>query len=111
MKRSIAAASVAMGLLALAACSTAPPAEPRPQPSEATRPAEPAPPAAEADMCGASKMQHLVGKPRSEIPVPVKPELQRVVCTTCAMTMDYRQDRLNFLFDAQTGIIKEVRCG
>jgi len=27
------------------------------------------------------------------------------------MTMDYAPERLNFLFDASTGLIKEIRCG
>lgn len=53
----------------------------------------------------------LVGKSRREIPVPVLPALQRVACTTCPITMDYNPRRLNFFFDAETGVIKEVRCG
>jgi hypothetical protein len=39
------------------------------------------------------------------------PALQRVACTTCPITMDYNPRRLNFFFDAETGVIKEVRCG
>jgi len=89
------------GLLVLAACSTAPPTK------DASAPA----PEPTADACGAKALQRLVGRPRSEIPVPVKPELQRVACTTCAITMDFNPDRLNFFFDEKTGIIKEVRCG
>ena len=30
---------------------------------------------------------------------------------TCPVTMDYNQNRLNFFFDADTGLIKEIRCG
>jgi len=56
-------------------------------------------------------MQRLVGRPRSEIPVPLVPSRQRVACTTCPVTFDYSPGRLNFFFDADTGIIKEVRCG
>ncbi|WP_068879310.1 peptidase inhibitor I78, partial [Phenylobacterium sp. CCH12-B4] len=79
-------------------------------------PVAPPPPAAPApqpvaDACRAGDHQYLVGRPRSEIPVPVKPDLQRVACTTCPVTMDFNPNRLNFLFDAQTGLIKEVRCG
>lgn len=62
-------------------------------------------------MCEAKALQHLVGKSRSEIPVPLDPSKRRVTCTTCPMTMDYRFDRVNILFDKVTGIIKEVRCG
>ena len=109
MKRAI----VLAALLALAACSTAP--EPTPAPAPPPAPAAPPPvrpaPQPAADACGAREMQSLVGRPRSEIPVPVRPEKQRVACTTCAVTQDFREDRLNFFFDAQTGLIKEVRCG
>jgi peptidase inhibitor I78 family protein len=90
-----------IGLLGLAACSTAPPAK-----EASAAPSDPT-----ADACGAKAMQRLVGRPRSEVPVPVKPELQRVACTTCAVTMDFNPERLNFFFDEKTGIIKEVRCG
>ena len=64
-------------LLLLAACgggSEPPPAVPMPSP----RPPPSAPPPPPADTCGARSMQHLVGRPRSEIPVPVNPGRQRV---------------------------------
>jgi hypothetical protein len=108
-------AIVLAGLVGLVACSTAPqpaPTSPPPPPSAAPPPVAPGPqPPPEADACKARDFQNLVGRPRSEIPVPVRPELQRVACTTCAVTMDFNQNRLNFFFDAQTGLIKEVRCG
>lgn len=107
MMRAIALA----GLLALAACSTAPEPAAPPPPATATAPPASPPPQPVADACGARDLQNLVGRPRSEIPVPVRPELQRVACTTCAVTMDFNPNRLNFFFDAQTGLIKEVRCG
>lgn len=91
---------LATGFLALAACAAAPPKgspEPSPQPV--------------ADACGARALQHLVGRHRSEIPPPAKPELQRVACATCAITMDYNPERLNIFFDEATGIIRDVRCG
>lgn len=75
----------------------------------AARPAPEPPPL--KDACGAAEAKNLVGRPRTEIPVPLDPSRQRVACTTCPVTQDYRPDRLNFFFDAQTGIIKEVRCG
>lgn len=96
-------------LLAVAACSTAP--EPAPAPPPPPPRASPPPPEPVADMCRAGDYQNLVGRPRSEIPVPVKPDLQRVACTTCPVTMDFNPNRLNFFFDAQTGIIKQVKCG
>jgi hypothetical protein len=63
------------------------------------------------DQCGAGAQQGLVGRPRTEVPIPIDPNRQRVACTTCPVTLDYRPDRLNFFFDAETGIIREVRCG
>ena len=104
---------VLAGLLALSACST--PQTSAPPPSSAPAPAPAPPPRSEAppsdDACNARAHQHLVGRSRSEVPVPVKPDLQRVACTTCPITMDHNPNRLNFFFDATTGIIKEVRCG
>lgn len=100
-----------LALLAVAGCSTAPPPQPAPPPAPAQAPAPPPAPRPAADSCGARDLQHLVGRARSEIPVPVKPELQRVACTTCPVTMDFNPNRLNFFFDAGTGLIKEVRCG
>jgi hypothetical protein len=101
-----------LGLMALFACAT-----PEPQPA----PAPPPPPKVEApppmpaeepkDSCGAKPLQYLVGKPKGEIPVPVDPTKRRVTCTSCPVTMDYSPERLNILFDADTGIIKEVKCG
>lgn len=99
-----------LGVLALAACASPPaeaPAPVQPPPPPAVSPAPPPAP----DSCGAAEAQRLVGRPRSEIPVPVRPELQRVACTTCPVTLDYNPNRLNFFFDAATGIVREVRCG
>lgn len=101
---------VGLSALMLTACateSTAPP-PPAPPPVAETRP-EPPPPV--ADSCGLKAARKYVGQNRSEIPVPVNPSLQRVACTTCAVTMDFNPNRLNFFFDAQTGVVKEVRCG
>lgn len=101
-------------LVALAGCVSEPSAPPQapaaPRPSQPP-PSSPAPPEPEADQCGAAAAQKYVGRPRSEIPVPLQPNLQRVVCTTCPMTMDFQARRLNFFYDAATGIVKEVRCG
>jgi hypothetical protein len=96
--------------LALAACATPPPA-PAPQPQPAPAPPPVAAPPPPADTCGVEAVKHLVGRPRTEIPVPLRPELQRVACTTCPVTLDFNQNRLNFFFDAETGLIKEIKCG
>lgn len=107
-------------VLLLAACSgpqyptTRPagttPATPEPAPRPHVRPPPP-PRVSVRDQCGAAALQALVGRPRTEIPVPVEPDRQRVACTTCPVTLDYNPARLNFFFDAETGIIKQIRCG
>jgi len=86
--------------------AVAPPAPPPPK-APPPKAAPPPPP----DTCGARSLQYLVGRPRSEIPVPINPGGRRVTCTTCPMTMDFSPGRLNILFDAESGIIKEVKCG
>ena len=96
--------------------------QPRQPPSRPDRPvsspamqtpaAEPAPvAAAPRDACGAAAHQHLIGKNRSEIPIPLNPAQRRVACTTCPITEDFSPSRLNFFYDAKTGLITEVRCG
>ena len=63
------------------------------------------------DQCGASALQYLVGRPRTEIPVPLQPSTRRVVCSTCVITQEYRADRQTIVFDSDTGLIKSVACG
>ena len=82
-------------LATLAGCAAdAPP--PQPAPGPAAPPPAPPPPPREPDLCGAAQAQRFVGRPRSEIPVPLRPEQQRVVCTTCfpAGTMCGRPTKL-----------------
>lgn len=91
-------------VLAAAACA---PGQVTPPPRAGDRPGAPDP----SDTCGASRLQYLIGRPKSEIPVPTNPQMRRVTCTTCPITMDYSPQRLNILFDQATGIVREVRCG
>ena len=99
------------GVLLLAGCGGSPAPEPTPPP-QAHRPVPPPPRGGpHRDECGAHDLQTLVGRPRSEIPVPVIPSLQRVACTNCPVTQDYNPRRLNFFFDPQSGLIREVSCG
>ena len=63
------------------------------------------------DQCGASALQYLVGRPRTEIPVPLQPSTRRVVCSSCVITQDYRADRQTIIFDSDSGLIKSVSCG
>lgn len=83
------------------------PAPPPPPPMAAA----PAPPARPADACGAISLQSLVGKPRTDIPVPVNPAMRRVICSTCVATQDYVASRQTITFDTQTGLVTSVRCG
>ena len=117
MRRLLALAGL---ILAATGCASPPLEEPPfgapPPPAAAPAPppsATPSPPRGPplADACGAAELQHLLGHPRTEVPVPIDPSRQRVACTTCPVTQDYRPDRLNFFFDAQTGVIREIRCG
>ena len=74
-------------------------------------PAPRAPPPPPVDQCGAMTLQHLVGQPRTEIPVPVDVTSRRVTCTECPLTEDYSATRLNILFNRDTGLIERVYCG
>ena len=97
-----------LAVAALAGCSSK--QEPRTEPPLPTLP-QPERPQSRSDQCGAHELAYLVGKPKSQIPVPVDPSRRRVACTTCPVTMDYSPMRLNIFFDAETGVIKEVKCG
>ena len=63
------------------------------------------------DTCGAAALAGLVGRPRKEIPVPVDLTRRRVACTACPVAPDVRMDRLNILYDAQTGRVTKITCG
>jgi hypothetical protein len=115
------ASVVVLGLL-VASCSSAPEPAPPPPPSTPTAPPAIALPSkppvsssssseAAKDQCGLKDAQAFVGKPRTSLPAPVDPSRWRVACTTCPVTMDYRPDRLNILFNADTGVVQEVKCG
>lgn len=129
MKTRSVTAFVAIGLLAgLSACSSTPDDDqpiPTPRPpvyqtpvpsNPSVQPAQPAPGASQArpttnDQCGAAQLQYLVGKPRTDIPVPLNPGKRRVVCSTCVITMDYAADRQTIVFDTDSGLIQSVKCG
>jgi hypothetical protein len=106
----------ALALIALASCAaparspSPPPVAMAPPPAPSSRVAPP-PPRGPADACGALPLQYLVGKPRTEIPVPVYPNRRRVVCSTCFMTQDYLEYRQTIIYDVDTGLVKSVRCG
>jgi hypothetical protein len=109
-------AAAAGALLALSACASPPP-EPAPvaaapPPSAVSPPARQSPVAGPArETCDSAELKTYIGRPRTDLPAPVWPDRERVACTTCPITQDYRPDRVNVFFDADTGIVKEVRCG
>ena len=79
--------------------------------AEATQPVGTRMPQTSADLCKAGDLQYLVGRNRSEIPVPVDVVNRRVACTTCPVTEDYSPYRLNIFFNAETDLVELVRCG
>jgi hypothetical protein len=118
----------ALALVLVAGC-TAPPSTleaPAPSPPPPTLPAPPpvavSPPALSAapppvrpapihDACGAWELQSLIGRPRTEIPVPVDPSRRQVLCSTCPVSPDYVPYRQTIIYDAESGLVKDVRCG
>lgn len=107
MKKLILAAAI----MTLSACASSPEPAPAPPPPVSATPTVPVPAPLPADSCKSADFQYLIGKNKSEIPVPTDPSKRRVACTTCPVTMDYRADRLNIFFDSETGIVKDVKCG
>ncbi|MBA4806177.1 hemolysin [Brevundimonas sp.] len=61
--------------------------------------------------CKVEDYQSYVGRNRSTIPTAPEGQSFRVLCTTCAATMDYRENRVNFVYDEATGVIQQVKCG
>ncbi len=121
-KAGLRSALVALPALWLCACASEtpapalPPPTPPPPPKVAQSLPPPAPPAPKPpppapDQCGANALQYLVGRSRTEIPIPLQPAMRRVVCTTCPMTQDYVPGRQTVLFDAATGMVTAIKCG
>jgi len=69
------------------------------------------PPLPPPDQCGAYELQWLVGRPRTDIPIPVQPNRRRVVCDSCPRTLDFRETRQTIEYDADTGRVTKVGCG
>lgn len=69
------------------------------------------PPLPPPDQCGAYELQWLVGRSRTEIPIPVQPNRRRVVCDSCPRTLDFRPDRLTIEYDADNGRVTKLSCG
>ena len=89
-----------VGALALGACAQTPSVATPPTGSDAAFKA-----------CKVEDYQSYVGRNRSTIPAAPEGQSFRVLCTTCAATMDYRETRVNFVYDEATNIVREVKCG
>ena len=64
----------------------------------------------DGEPCAAEQFQNLIGQPVDEIDRTSLPSPSRVYGPEDAITMDYRIDRLNVVFDATRTVI-EVKCG
>lgn len=68
-------------------------------------------PAVIPGQCDAASLAYLIGRPRTEIPVPADLSRRWVSCATCAPPDDHRPDRTDILFNAETGLIVSISCG
>jgi hypothetical protein len=86
------------GAVALSACA----------PSQESAPGVETTPVA----CKASDYQEYVGRNRSTIPADApRGRIFRVRCSSCAATMDYRDNRVTFTYDDKTNVVTRVSCG
>ena len=93
--------AAAAGFLALAACA------PIPTDGSVSTPSGEATPVA----CKAGDYQDYVGRNRSTIPDAPAGRIFRVLCSSCAATMDYRDNRVTFTYDDKTEVVTRVSCG
>lgn len=68
------------------------------------------PPKPPEGSCGADALQALVGQPAAALETMRFGQVVRVIHPGMAVTMDYREDRLNIEVDAEK-IIHRVSCG
>lgn len=67
-------------------------------------------PVAEADTCGAARYASLVGQPKAVVDRTTFPQGTRVILPGTAVTMDFREERLNVLIDGNA-VVERVYCG
>lgn len=84
-------------IIALLAACASPPAE------------APATQAPAADTCGIAQHSSLIGRSASTIDRASLPPRTRIIGPNDAVTMDYSEQRLNIMTDAQ-GVVTELRC-
>ncbi len=112
VKRALSWMALALALTALTACVKRPPRWAAPAPTiEPVAGAKAAQEPGKPDLCNAQSLSYLIGRPRTDIPIPVDPSTRQVVCTTCIAPDDYSNTRQRILFDAETSLITAVGCG
>ena len=79
-------------------------------PSPVTAPEMPGEEPGMAWRCDAEAAQSLIGSHHGAVTFPQNSNV-RMACTTCAVTQDYQEDRLNLFYDQETGVIERVTCG
>ncbi|MGD9980054.1 MAG: I78 family peptidase inhibitor [Hyphomonadaceae bacterium] len=62
------------------------------------------------DTCQMAAHQNLVGTAGAEIDRTTLPPLARIICHECAVTMDYRAERLNIELGPDGKVVR-LRCG
>jgi len=70
---------------------------------------EPQPVGPSAWQCDADASQSLIGSHYGAVTFPADAHV-RFVCTECAMTRDYRRDRLTIFYDRDSGLIERLQC-
>jgi hypothetical protein len=95
--------TAAIATALLAACGTTPPVT--------VVPGEPRLPPPSEDTCRAGTYASTLGQDYRQVPPAPQGRVFRVVCTTCAMTMDFNPERLNFFYDEANGKVVRLSCG
>ncbi|MBR2655389.1 I78 family peptidase inhibitor [Yoonia sp.] len=72
--------------------------------------ADPAPAPSLPDTCNATRHIGLVGQPATALQRVLIMDMVRVIRPDDMVTMDYRDERINFYID-RAGMISDIRCG
>lgn len=86
-------------VLALSACATALPSEP--EIIDLDTPGQ----------CKADDYAEYIGRNRSELPARPEGAAWRMICSSCAVTLDYHAGRMNIVYDDDTNTVTRIFCG
>lgn len=101
---------IALAAMTAAACTpTTPPEEPATPQTPAASAPQTAAEATAQDVCGASRFQHLIGTPASEIDQASLPEGARIITPETMITQDFRPERLNIITGTD-GRVSSLSC-